>query len=235
MDKMNCLTVRRIISTHVKDNSDAFLEHLSECSSCRSFYEKQLRFNNSLKQALEIEVPEGLAERVLVELNLNEKKTNQKNLKWLAMAASILLVVVMFSTAPFHTPPALADAIVEHVKYDVAALREKSDISLQQLNQLLKPHGVKADRNIGKATSAGICVIKGKRGAHVVFQGNNKPVTVIILPEQLKADDEDAINDPLYKGYLVSTKHGTLAVISEDEESLQEFKIRMRDNLMIYI
>ena len=232
---MNCLAVRRIISTNVKDDSDAFSEHLAVCSSCRSFYSKQLSFNSTLKQALEVDVPEGLAERVLVELNLNEKKTNQKNLKWMAMAASILLVVVMFSTAPFHTPPALADAIVEHVKYDVAALREKSDISLLQLNQLLKPHGVKADSNIGKATSAGICVIKGKRGAHVVFQGKNEPVTVIILPEQLKTDDEDTIDDPLYKGYLVSTKHGTLAVISEDQESLQDFKIRMRESLMIYI
>ena len=232
---MNCLTVRRIISTNVRDDSDAFVEHIAECATCRSFYEKQIRLNNSLKQALEVDVPEGLAERVLVELNLKEKKASQKNIQWMAMAASLLLVVVLFSTAPFHTPPALADAIVEHVKYDVNALREKSEISLQQLNQLLKPHGVRADKNIGKATAAGICVIKGKRGAHIVFQGKNEPVTVIILPEQLKVDDENTINDSLYKGYLVSTKHGTLAVISEDEESLQDFKTRMRDSLMIYI
>ena len=182
-----------------------------------------------------MDVPEGLAERVLVELNLNEKKTKRQNVKWLAMAASLLLVVILFSTAPFHTPPALADAIVEHVKYDVNALREKSDISLQQLNQLLKPHGVRAGRNIGKATAAGICVIKGKRGAHIVFQGKNEPVTLIIIPEQLRADEQNIIDDELYKGYLTGTKYGTLAVISEDEESLKEFKNRMHENLMIFI
>ncbi|MEM7304168.1 MAG: DUF3379 family protein [Pseudomonadota bacterium] len=232
---MNCLSVRRLISTNVRDDSEAFLEHISGCPSCKSFYEKQLRFNRTLKQALEVEVPEGLAERILVETNLSEKKSSQKNVKWLAMAASILVVVVVFSTTTLHSPPALADAILEHVKVDVAPLQEQSDISLAQLNQLLKPHGVKAEKNIGHATAAGLCVIKGKQGAHVVFQGKNEPVTMIIVPETLKADEIHTINDQQYKGYLVGTKHGTLAVISEDEESLQEFKTRMRENLMFFI
>ena len=235
MDEMNCLSVRRIISTNVRDDSEAFAQHLLECPSCKAFYEKQLNFNNTLKKAFEVDVPEGLAERVLVELNLSEKKSYKKNVRWLAVAASILVIFIVFSTTTLHSPPALANAILEHVKYDVGAFEIKTDISLQQLNQLLKPHGVRADKDIGNATSAGICVIQGKQGAHVVFEGKNAPVTMIIVPDKLKANETVTIDDQQYKGMLMGTKNGTLAIISEDQESLYEFEDRMHKHLMTFI
>ena len=235
MDEMNCLSVRRIISTNVRDDSEDFVQHLAQCPACKSFYEKQLKFNGELKKAFEVDVPEGLAERVLVELNLNEKKERKHKYQWLAMAASILIVFVVFSTTTLHSPPALADAILEHVKYDVNALQENAQISLQTLNQLLKPHGVRADENIGQATHAGNCVIQDSMGAHIVFAGKNAPVTLIIVPEKLNDKEPVTIDDQQFKGVLMSTKNGTLGIVSEDQESLLEFKQRMKTSLMTFI
>ncbi|MEM8843792.1 MAG: DUF3379 family protein [Pseudomonadota bacterium] len=235
MDEMNCLTVRRIISTNVRDDSEAFAQHLLDCPSCKSYYDKQQKFNSTLKKALEIDVPEGLAERVLLEVNLSKKKSRKENVRWLAVAASVLVVFIVFTTTTLHSPPALANAILEHVKYDVAAFDIRTDISLDELNKLLKPHGVRADAGIGDATSAGICVINGKQGAHVVFEGKNSPVTMIITPQHLKVNESVIIDDKQYKGMLLGTKKGTLAVISEDQESLSQFETKMRKHLMTFI
>ena len=73
MEEMNCLSARRIISTDVRQKDATLAQHLNECASCSAFYERQLKFNNKLTQAVEVDVPEGLAARILVEHKLNQK------------------------------------------------------------------------------------------------------------------------------------------------------------------
>ena len=235
MAEMNCLSARRIISTDVSDKSEEFTRHVSSCDSCKSFYEKQLKFNGALKKAFEVEVPEGLAARILVEHKLNNKKASSEKFRWGAIAASVVLAFVVSAVSTFHSPPALADAILAHVKYDDAAFDIKPGITLEELNQLLKPHGVRADANIGKATNAGNCVIEGKVGAHIVFAGENAPVTLIVVPESLEDSERVLIDDQQYKGILLSTRKGTLALLSEDEDSLKIFEERLRVSLMTFI
>ena len=105
MDDMNCLSARRIISTDVTDKSAAFVQHISSCESCKAFYERQLKFNSVLKKAIDIDVPDGLAARVLVEHKLNSKKESKQKFQWGAIAASMMLdfrclVVPRFVYAP---------------------------------------------------------------------------------------------------------------------------------------
>ena len=235
MAEMNCLSARRIISTDVSDKSTEFIEHIKGCNSCKSFYEKQLKFNSVLKKAFEVDVPDGLAARVLVEHNLNKKKANSDKFRWGTIAASVVLAFVVSAVSTFHSPPALADAILAHVKYDEAAFEIKSGITLEELNALLKPHGVRADASIGQATNAGNCVIEGKVGAHIVFSGQNSPVTLIVLPESLDDNKRVLIDDQQYKGVLMSTRKGTLALLSEDEDSLRIFEDRLKTSLMTFI
>ena len=232
---MNCLSARRIISTDVSEKSADFLEHLQSCSTCKSFYDKQLSFNGVLKKAFEVDVPDGLAARILVEHNLNNKKAKVDKFRWGTIAASVVLAFVVSAITTFHSPPALADAILAHVKYDEAAFEIKSGITLEEINELLKPHGVRADASIGQATNAGNCVIEGKVGAHIVFAGQNSPVTLIVMPESLEDNKRILIDDQQYKGVLLSTRKGALALLSEDEESLQIFEERLRTSLMTFI
>ena len=133
-----------------------------------------------------------------------------------------------------HSPPSLAGVIVDHVKEEAAILDAEGNIPLLELNQLLKPHGVKADASIGQATHAGNCLIQDKLAAHIVFAGKNAPVTLIIVPQKLSGD-KLTINDRQFKGILMSTQQGTLALLSEDQESLMEFEQRLHQSLMTFI
>ena len=235
MAEMNCLSARRIITTDLSNKDQNFVEHIQSCPSCRSFYEKQLKFNGVLKKALEVDVPDGLAARILVEHKLNNKKSNADKFRWGTIAASVVLAFVVSAVSTFHSPPALADAILEHVKYDDAAFEIKDGITIEELNALLKPHGVRADASIGRATNAGNCVIEGKVSAHIVFAGENAPVTLIVMPETLKDNKRVTIDDQEFKGILMGTRKGTLALLSEDEDSLKIFEERLKSSLMTFI
>lgn len=238
MDEMNCLSARRIISTDIKDKSPALAQHLIECSSCKSFYERQVKFNHTLKQAMEIDVPEGLAARILVEQKLSQNKSKVVGKqRWYAMAASIMLVVVVAFTSSLTPQPAIAGAIVEHIKDEYSILNDNQDVPLVELNALLKPHGVQAHENIGRAVHAGNCLIEEQLGAHIVFEGKNKPVTMVVVPEKISENTGKKIdiNDQQFEGVLVSLQRGTLALLSEDKESLIEFEHRLRESLTTYL
>ena len=237
MDDMNCLAARRIITTDIADKSSAFVSHIAACSTCKSFYEKQLKFNAVLKNAVEVDVPEGLAARILVEHNLNKKKgsTNKNKFRWSAIAASVMLVLAVSVVSTINTPPAIAGVILEHVHDELWVLEDKGHVTLESLNQLLKPHGVRADENIGYATHAGNCVIQDKLGVHIVFSGENAPVTLIVFPHALEDEERVLISDHFFKGILMSTNKGTLALLSEDEESLKKFEARLTSSLMTFI
>lgn len=234
MEEMNCLSVRRIISTDIHHKGAAFTQHLHVCPSCKSFYERQLKFNRILTQAVEVDVPEGLAARVLVEQRIHQKTSRDKKYRWTAMAASVLLVFTVGLVSTLHSPPSLANVIVEHVKAEPELLQEQAHVSLAQLNNLLKPHGVRADASIGRATHAGNCLIQGKLGVHLVFAGKNAPVTLIVMSHQLN-EDKVAIDDNEFKGVIIKTPRGVLALLSEDKESMMEFEQRLHASLMTFI
>jgi len=234
--EMNCLAARRIISTDITDKSSEFMQHVANCSACKSFYEKQLKFNAVLKKAVEVDVPEGLAARIMVEHQMNQKKENsKKKYSWSAIAASIMLVFTVATVTTLQSPPAIAGVILEHVHDEMFLLEDKKRVTLESLNQLLKPHGVIADENIGVATHAGNCMIQDKLGVHIVFAGENAPVTLIVFPEPLDRSKKVKIGDDMFKGVLMNTKKGTLALISEDEVSLNKFENQLKTSLMTFI
>ena len=233
---MNCLAARRIISTDISDISSEFKQHLMECTSCKAFYEKQLKFNGVLKKAVEVDVPDGLAARIMVAHQLNQKKENiKRRYSWSAMAASLMLVFAVGVVTTLQAPPAIAGVILEHVHEELELLHDKKHVTLESINQLLKPHGIKADKDIGYATHAGNCMIKDKLGVHIVFAGENAPVTLIVFPEPLDRSSNVEISDDVFTGVLINTKKGTIALLSEDQASLNKFESQLKTSLMTFI
>jgi hypothetical protein len=230
-DNINCLSARRIISTDINHPSASLVEHLNDCSTCKAFYDRQRAFNHKLKLAAEVDVPEGLAARILVEHKLNQKKAKSVTNRWVAMAASIMLVVSVSVVTSLHTTPALAETIVEHIHEDVKMLETKGHFTPVQLNKLLNPHGVNIHANMGHARSAGNCLIEGQLSAHIVFKGKNAPVTMIVVPQRISNDRIEFAEQEMV-GLLVNMPRGTLALVSTDKESLKVFEKHLTANLV---
>lgn len=231
MEEMNCISARRIISTDINDTTTNLVQHLKVCKTCKTFYNRQVAFNNKLKQAVEIDAPEGLAARILVEHKLNQKKERGITNRWVAMAASIILVVGVSVITTLQSTPALAEVIVEHIYEDVKMLEMDGKIGPVELNKLLNPHGINIAANLGAASGAGNCLIAGKLSAHIVFQGKNAPVTMIVVPQKI-SNDRITFEEKEFLGLLVDTQQGTLALVSSDEESLNEFEERLTVNMV---
>jgi len=59
---MNCQTYRQHCTLEPNCHEPDFLFHQQVCSSCAAFTENLLRFEQTLVEAIKVEIPEGLAQ-----------------------------------------------------------------------------------------------------------------------------------------------------------------------------
>ncbi|MDQ2694563.1 MAG: DUF3379 domain-containing protein [Pseudomonadota bacterium] len=68
---------------------------------------------------------------------------------------------------------------------------------------------------------AGVCHVRNRDGAHRVLAGRRGPVMVLILPHE-PASGRQAVQSPQFFGVIVPARQGSIAVLGEAGEALQE-------------
>ena len=179
---------------------DKELQEFANSSADRQqFLNESKAFDKQLDNALEIPVPDNLAERIILNTSLKEKaRTDELEQKdkvvsarsWfkfdrvhLALAASFVIAVsaFMFSEEQSINQTAGEHALA-HVYHEIYALNKTQPISIQAVNEKLALLGGQISDLPGKVTYVTFCDFQGERGLHLVFESDFGPMTVFIVP-----------------------------------------------------
>ena len=235
---MNCLDFRRVISTEPTNQTPDMLRHMHECSACMAFAQRQQQFEARLSDVLKIEAPEGLASRILLSQGLGTRRRQSivRN-NWLALAASVLLTIglvggMLFVNYPYSLQR-VALAHVNHVDMESPHMQVKQDVSLSKLNNLLEPYNMAFTQQIGQVNFAGICLMRRSSGVHLVVKGAKGPVTILMMPGEY-VGERKTMRDRRLEGVLIPTDNGSIAIIGEVGEMLEQYEGRI-DSALNYI
>ena len=221
---MNCIDVHRKLITEPRNQDEAVIAHLEQCPACAKFAKSNEKFDASLQQAADIEVPDGLAERILLKQSFKQQRLQRNNrFKLYAMAASLLLVFgVSFNINNFsnmlHQSLSLEEVAIKHVTDEIHHLHEKNNIKLAKLNNVLQPFDVQFKNKIGDINYAGSCKIRKSKGVHVVFQKGNNKATLLVMPgEYITQRKTHTKND--FTTTLIPTQNGSIAIVNHKNEN----------------
>ena len=141
-------------------------------------------FDDTIAQALAVDVPDGLAEQLILRQRFAQhKQQRQRHKWWFAMAASVILTVTATLTLWPQPQSNLANYALAHVYHEPDALQHLNEnTSLQQMNAKLASYGLKANHELGHIFYANHCDFKGKRSLHLVLDYQGQRVTVFIVP-----------------------------------------------------
>ncbi len=135
-----------------------------------------LSFEAAMKEAMDIPVPEGLADRIIA--NAQEAQTSEsmtpeaphKPVTWyrrhagpFAMAASIFVATTVYFLSATPTAVHANEYAFEHVYHEMGAFKLTDAVSLQKVNEKLATFGAKLDDLPGKVTYATFCNYRGKK------------------------------------------------------------------------
>ena len=226
---MNCEEYIKAIAAEPAQNF-AGAEHASACESCADYRAAILALDEQISRALNISVPElklpqlpSLNDDNVVSMPVTPVTPVRRvsTPAWFGIAASVLLAVFVGFRA--FSPPAtyasLGAEIIAHLDHEPRAAETTNyRVSDGQLEKVLAQNGVaEMSADVGLFTYARTCVINGNKIPHLVLQGQNGPITLLLLP-----DESIARAIPLQGDGV----EGVIRVV--DTESLERFALFLR-------
>lgn len=232
---MNCLEFHRAALIDPRHLGHEALEHESSCPSCAKFYLELRTQEEALYEAMNVPVPDGLADRVLLRQPRRWRERFFPRFAASALAASLALATAVGLGWKFQpealTPEMLAAGIVTHVEEEQKALRAEQRVPLATLVNAVRRSGGELRRAPGETSYADRCPLPGGgTGAHLVFNTPHGKLTLILMPGKPISHPARLERDGLTVS-LMSAGKGSLALISENRERIGEAENWVRENL----
>jgi hypothetical protein len=223
---MNCLEFRHLILTDPSANPSEAKAHLETCAQCTRFKQEILDLDSDIEKALSVEVPEGLAARIL--LNQSLKQTPHLQQRWVqfAMAASFVVAAVLGATLlTVQGPGGGAERMLVHANHQPHEFSdsEHEPISNEELEVMMAQLHLTA--SLDNVVYAAICPIDGERAAHLVIKDDEDQYTVMLVPEH-SPSKMYTVDDKLWRGYISPHPAGALAVLANAEDEQAVARIR---------
>ncbi len=233
---MNCKDYKEAIAADPSKSFDD-ASHAATCGSCAAYRDEILALDLKIAKALDIPVPA----LVVPELPpMGGEDANVINLPfrrggrlsapaWIGLAASVLLATVLgvrfVSDDAIY--PSLANEIIAHLDHEPHALRVTTQpVSAQRLAAVVRDDVAEMGDELGLITYANSCVINGKKIPHLVLQGERGPITLLLLPDEMVNSAVPLDGDGI-SGVILPVGQGSIAIIGDREESLDEIEQRV--------
>lgn len=238
---MNCIEFRRIRLGDPYTNSPELNSHKSECETCRKFDEDILQFDKHLYRALKVDVPDGLAAKILLNQSLQTEPRKPTRWTWMSMAASFLLAG-MFAFYQISIPASIDKELVEHIEEEQHIVFARSTLLEDaQIKQVLNSIDLNMHSSFGKVTFAANCLIDGEMVGHFVVEQGAASYTLFVVPGknggklvEFEIDDWHGIISPHRSGsslavvasnHIAGDKETMLAIITRVGMAIDPLKV----------
>lgn len=234
--RMTCEDYRKELSADpgFEDESG----HLDACVECREYSAQMLALDEDIAKALQIEVPElMLPELPDVDVGtmtvLPVRRTSSRPV-WFAVAATVLIAafVGIRIFAPTVEYGSLEEQLLAHVDHEASALLPTTTpVSDRQLARAVPGNIATMNHDVGLITYAQSCSINGNDVPHLVIQGVHGPITILLMPEESVAE-ASTIEGVNVQGIILPVGDGSIAIIGDREEQLEDLKKKVLDSVM---
>lgn len=220
---MNCLEFRRQALIDPLHQEQAALDHIAGCSRCTRFYRSMCRQEEALYRALSVPVPEGLADRVLLNGPQRSILRAWRAFGPLAALAAVLLLAlgVGLLLPRGMSQEALAAGVIDHVLHEPEVLAADRQVPAATLMRAFARSGGDLPAPPFAASYAGRCPLAGGgEGEHIVLESPRGKVTLILMPTKPISADLHLAKDGLHVSVLPAGR-GSFALVAESEAQVR--------------
>ena len=200
---MNCLEFRRRLGSDPASRDPAFVAHREDCPSCAAAYARAAEFEAELARAIDVDVPEGLADRILLAQTTAERVPapparrrhglRRFGLAFAAAAALAVVAVGLHRESQRGTP--LGRLVIEHVRHhELHATEARGEIAGNAIRAAFTSRGVDLPNVPPGVSYVHECPVGPYRTVHMVMPEGEGAVSVVYVanPDRPKQRELDA-------------------------------------------
>ena len=212
---MNCLEFRRAVFADPGSPSIAIARHAGRCPACRQFLEHTREQEAVVGRALRVAVPEGLEARIL------ERTTARGRLRWLALAATVVVAVAIAGAIAWTRNDALALEGIEFVVFEEAqSIADAAPTDWKAVASIARAMGVSLPRELGEMRYVCVYPFAGGPAHHLLVKTPLGKVTLLLIPDRSLASRAAAGAHGL-SAAAVPAARGAIIIISDSPRSLR--------------
>lgn len=202
----------------------------------QAFLNDVRQFDDKLKHALHVDVPEHLAERLILRQTIeSHQQSRRRNKIHLALAASVAFAIGL-SVQTLNTPFVqlnLGQHSLAHLDHEIEYLHEAQEVTtLEQVNLKLARFGGQFEQSVGKTVFANYCDFGGVTSLHLIYEdAEQNRITVFITPKDGNFDFVKQFSDEQYVGKSLSYEGAEVTVVSEDPQVLKAYSKKIDESL----
>ncbi len=240
---MDDLEFRRRLLADPNDNDPELIKTKNQSTANRHFSNELQQLDQQLKQTLNVDIPDNLADRILFHQSSQaQPKTHHRYKQYLSygLAASVMffigVMVGQHDVDPLQpqqqafTPPSMSTIALQHVNAEAQFVEHTDEaVTLQQVNAKLKPFGTSMNQLPGHIYYLNYCGFDGNRALHMIVGTDKGKMTVFIVPQTSSkmATDSDHIN----KSLLVPLQDASLIIVGDKDEKLMPIAEKLKSEL----
>ncbi len=231
---MNCTEFQTTLMQEPACTEEMFLQHVSDCGGCREKYDSALEFEALLLGAMQVDIPDELAERVLYEV---KQPAASSSVHRLALVASFSLLFVVAGWMGFQWGGGVAYAeklpqvVSQHIAKERHHLQSQGQLSEAAVAQLFARFGAVMRSSMGEVVFAEACWIRHQHGMHLILREASGPVTLMFMPGEDILQEQDLVWEQS-SGLIIPTDYGSLAIIASSPQKAIQIRRRVDDALI---
>lgn len=236
MNKMDDLQYRRSIYADPTSQDEDIIAAQNADPAKKQLAQELYLFDEKLKQAMDIPVPDDLCNKLLLRQTLaSHQQEKRKSRVHLALAASVAIVAgllvhyLQFSSSYTN----LGDYALAHVYHEQHDFYNNDDnrVSLTSLNKKMTTFNASFDESLGELISADYCRFDGMKSLHLVFKGVTDTVAVFVVPKKEHLAFTNKFSDHKLQGESLGFKQANILVVADKNESLEAWQRKINDKI----
>ncbi len=193
-------------------------------------------FERKLQSALHVQAPTDLLKDIK---KISQQPAQRRNWMPLALAASLIIAVgaVTMVWKQSHQWDSVEAYLADHYSHDGPAMlgHTSDDISEQEIADMTGRIMASLNASAGQQLTGRIKFIKfcptpEGRGAHMVVNTDQGPMTIIFMPGTQVTDGEMVEFDQMH-AYMVDLEHGSAAIIGRQSQAVKGLERLVRNSL----
>ena len=137
---------------------------------------------------------------------------------------------MVFTFMQYPPEADLSRQLLTHVYDELHHLDDDFNYSIDRTNLVLASHGARLSKDIGRVKYVGECDLDRQQGVHMVLQGAHGPVTVMMMPQR-KVEQHVQISDQRFHGSIEPMARGSVAIIAEKGEPIDDLRHALADSI----
>jgi len=225
---MDCLEFRKQIGANPTATDKQVLAHEQACPACAAFASRARALDRRLLEALRVPLADDEGNPYQAAASISRFADRS----WTGLAASMVLGLGLALLTWWSAPHgAIAQDLVAHVRHEeIALVSTDARVPYGQLDEVLRRSGTTMPDGTVPISYARSCMFRGRLVPHLVVQGENGPVTVMILPD-VKVKKPTTFAEQGYFGTILPAAAGSIAVIAGEESDLEEVSEPINESL----